>query len=125
MLSINVYYITPNRSSVCATVHQGMPASKALSRKCMFNALASAIANEKLSVETWTQKTGRQSNSQSWRLAVCKLLHTRIVSNRGRCGRLMRVDGVNYKINLQEPCGERTRPVNGYTQLHNNNHYKT
>ncbi|GFO30274.1 hypothetical protein PoB_005677900 [Plakobranchus ocellatus] len=31
MLSINIYYITPNRSSVLATVHQGMSASKALS----------------------------------------------------------------------------------------------
>ncbi|GFO32601.1 hypothetical protein PoB_005910600 [Plakobranchus ocellatus] len=51
MLSTNIYYIIPNRSSVLATVHQGMSASKALSRQCMFNALAIAVANEKLSVE--------------------------------------------------------------------------
>ncbi|GFO36748.1 hypothetical protein PoB_006325300 [Plakobranchus ocellatus] len=56
MLSTNIYYINSNRSSVRATVHQGMPASKALSRQCMFNALPSAVANEKLSVEPGRRK---------------------------------------------------------------------
>ncbi|GFN87070.1 hypothetical protein PoB_001357600 [Plakobranchus ocellatus] len=51
MLNTNIYYITHNRFSIRATVHQGMPAFKAPGRQYMFNALASDIANGKLSVE--------------------------------------------------------------------------
>ncbi|GFN81287.1 temptin [Plakobranchus ocellatus] len=107
--------IYKERYSVRGTVHQGMPAFTAPGRQCMFNVLANAIANEKLSVEAWSRKldVNRILKVGDW-LCVNSGIQEAfpIVDD---LERPVWVDGVNYKINLQEPFfGSQTIRVRPY-----------